>query len=433
MRDRFPLVLVAGVAFLGVLAVWTSRGAARGSFADVLSTWRSEPDGARALYLFAEASGVPVARSKKDLLVLEPDAQLVLLGVDVGEHFLQGLDLDAADAGTDPADALERRRGANAFRAPALGDKERDALLEHVKEGATLVLAPWGARQDALLDALGVTLHRAEPGLGLRSLVPAQPSPWTRGVERAEAHVQAWLELPEAGTPLLVDAQTEEVALARVRWGRGDVLVLGAPELAMNRALGIADNAQLWRALLGEVGQAGPVVFDEYHHGFKSERSLGEFASRYGLQFAALQLVLGVGFWALALRRFGRARQPQEDLRIGATDALFATSRLYREGRHHAHAASCLVREVAQELAGLVGAGARAEAAEVVLALRVHGRTDLAIGLEQLAAKARACASDADVQALAALAATLRQKVHARRAKAPAASNPAAPAPRTPA
>ena len=46
MRDRFPLAMLTGVIFLGVLGVWVSRGAARGSFADVLSTFRAEPDGA---------------------------------------------------------------------------------------------------------------------------------------------------------------------------------------------------------------------------------------------------------------------------------------------------------------------------------------------------------------------------------------------------
>jgi hypothetical protein len=421
MRDRFPLAMLTGVLFLGVLGVWISRGAARGSFADVLSTFRAEPDGARGLYLFAEASTLPVERVKQSFEVIDPGAQLVLLAVDLAEdegrrlHLFDDDDDKKLDQPLEKKDDDQRKRGSNSFRAPEVSASEREKLLGAVRDGATLIYVPWGAHDNPLLRALDVKLHPAEKGLGLRTLVPAQPTPWTRGVERVEANVQAYLELPPLHTAILVDSRLEEPVAAAVTYGQGQVIIIGAPELAMNKALARADNARFWRSLLSTVGQKGKLVFDEYHHGFTGERSLGEFAARYGLQFALLQLLLGVGFWALALRRFGRPRNPAQDVRIGATDALSATSRLYREGKHHAHAGQAIVKGVAQELGALAGTGARAEPREVAQALKARGRTELGAGLDALISHGGHCASDADVNELAQRAAGLRRQVRTRK------------------
>lgn len=420
MRDRFPLAMLTGVLFLGVLGVWISRGAARGSFADVLSTFRAEPDGARGLYLFAEASKIPVERVKQSFAVIEAGAQPVLLAVDLEEDEGRGVHLfddddKKIDQPLEKKDDDERKRGSNAFRSPGISSSEREKLLGAVRDGATLIYVPWGAHDNPLLRALDVKLHPGEKGLGLRTLVPAQPTPWTRGVERVEANVQAYLELPPLHTPILIDSKLEEPVAAAVTYGQGQVIIIGAPELAMNKALARADNARFWRSLLWTVGQKGKLVFDEYHHGFTGERSLGEFAGRYGLQFALLQLLLGVGFWALALRRFGRPRNPAQDVRIGATDALSATSRLYLEGKHHAHAGQAIVKGVAQELGVLAGTGARAEPREVAQALKARGRGELGVGLDDLISHGGHCNSDADVQDLAQRAAGLRRQVRTRK------------------
>lgn len=423
MRDRFPLAMILGIAFLGVLGVWISRGAARGSFADVLSTFRAEPDGARGLYLFAESAGLPVERKKQNLEIIEPGAQPVLLAVDLAEDDREELVFgeepeEKVDQPLEKPEDDQRRRGSNAFRAPPATASEREKLLAHVREGATLIYVPWGARDNPLLRALDVKLHPAEKGLGLRTLVPAQPTPWTRGVERVEANVQAYLELPPLHTPLLLDAKLEEPVAAVVTYGQGQVIVIGAPELAMNKALTRADNARFWKSLLSAVAKKGRLSFDEFHHGFTGERSLGEFAGRYGLQFALLQLLLGVALWALALRRFGRPRTPAEDVRIGSTDALSATSRLYREGRHRAHAAQAIVKGLSQDLGPLAGTGARSEPREVAHALRARGRPELALGLEQLISLSGHCTTDGDVQEVASRAAAVRRQVRTRKSSA---------------
>ena len=168
---------------------------------------------------------------------------------------------------------------------------------------------------------------------------------------------------------------------AVVPYGAGKVLVVGAPELAMNQALARADNAQFWLSALSALGP-GPYEFDEHHHGFTNERSVVDFARRYGLHFAVAQLLLGLCLWAVALKRFGRPRAPPESARVGATDALFAMSRLYREGRHHGFAASLITRGLTQELALHAGLPAHAPATSVAEGLAARGREDLANGLQ---------------------------------------------------
>jgi len=193
--------------------------------------------------------------------------------------------------------------------------------------------------------------------------------------------------------------------------GQGRVLVVGAPELAMNQGLARADNAQFWLSSLRALGP-GPYEFDEFHHGFTNERSVVDFARRYGLQFAVLQLFAGVALWSLALKRFGRPQPPPEAHRVGATDALFAMARLYREGRHHGFAAKLVSRGLTQELATHAGLPAHAPVDAVRDALTQRGRKDLAQGLGDVTSLAEVAGNDSDLQQLTALAARLRQRLH---------------------
>jgi hypothetical protein len=418
VRDRFPILMVGGVLLLAVLGAFILKGARRGAFADRLSTFRSEPDGARALYLLLQEAKLPVTRSQADLTVIEPNRNLVLLGVTFGnETGDDKLAFDGSDAGVAPdekeeQDEDELARGHNAYRSPRVSHDEMEKLLEHVRNGATLVYAPSSFRDNPLLAAIDVLLVKADAKLDVRTLVPAQPSRYTRGVEHVEVKVKAFLDLPPGTVPLLVDEQLGEVVVALVPWGQGRILLLGAPELATNRALGVADNAQLWLSLAATAAEGSTLAFDEFHHGFTGERSMGEFAARYGLHYAFAQLMVGVAFWAMALRRFGRPRAPKEELRLGSTDALFATSRLYREGRHHAHAAASIARQLAAEMAVRAGLSGKSTPSEIGAALEVRGRKDLARALLDVARTAAGTSSENDVREVASKAALARKHLH---------------------
>lgn len=414
MRDRFPLLMVGFLAMIGALGWFLLQGARRGGFADDLSTFKSEPDGARALYLLAAEVGLPVARHQQDLTVIPRERNLVLLSVRSNDATRgRGQAFDGSDGGTELEDEEEfNRRGLNALRSPRLSADETDKILDHLRVGGTVLYVPPDAQRTKLLDELGVTLEPAARTLAVRTLVPAQPSRYVAGVQRVVTKVSAFLELPPGAVVLLEDDTFEKPVAAVVPFGQGRAIVVSAPELAMNKNLAVADNARFWLATLGAMADAEQVAFDEYHHGFTGERSMGEFAARYGLHFAVGQLLLGVMLWALALKRFGRPRAPVEELRVGSTDALFATSRLYREGKHHAHAAQSIVKHVAAELALKAGVSGRSTPDEIGAALELRGRKDLARALLDLNRAAAGTSSEADVERVASLAAVARKTLN---------------------
>jgi hypothetical protein len=406
--------MVGGLLLTGLLGAWLVRGAARGGFADTLSTWRAQPDGARGLFLLAEESGLPVVRRTADMQILQGTGSLVLLAVEVEDAREDDPDQTALaaekDAGLEDEDVP--RHGFNRLHVPELSEGETEKLLEHVRGGKHLIYVPWGSKENRVLDAVGVKLTKADTSLPMRTLVPPLSSPYTLGVERVEAKVQAYLTLPEEGAvPMLVDEPLGLTVAAVVPYGAGKVLVVGAPELAMNQALARADNAQFWLSALGALG-SGPYEFDEHHHGFTNERSVVDFARRYGLHFAVAQLLLGLCLWAVALKRFGRPRAPPESVRVGATDALFAMSRLYQEGRHHAFAAELITRGLTQELALHAGLPAHAPPTAVAEGLTSRGREDLANYLRAMVRNTRVVSDDKSLQVLATRVAALRNLIH---------------------
>lgn len=427
MRDRFPLLLIAGFVLLAVLGSSILRSATRGEFAGPRSTYRSEGEGARAIYLLAEESGLAVGREKRDLEIIDEGTSHVLLGLSAGykvdsdgdaqkKDKVQPKDKAAdkakADGGT-PGDDDELDETSLPFflNRGVLSKSEREKLLEHVKAGHTLVYVPQDADEDALLREVGLTSRDAgklEPKL--RSLVPAQPSPYTLDVERVEAEVTGYLSSDRAAVvPLLKDDHTQGTVAALAPYGAGRVIVIEAPELATNKALLRADNARLWLSLLAAAAGRDRLLFDEYHHGFRDERSIAAFAARYGLHLAVAQLLLGLCLWAASLRRFGRPRAPLAEARVGGVDVLSAAGRLYRAGKHHGHAAQLIADGLCQHLAPLAGAPLHAKAEEVATGLRARGRADLAAGLNEVGQLAQSAASEHDVLKTARTAARVRQ------------------------
>lgn len=436
MRDRFPLLLIAGLLIAGGLGSLLLKGAKRGAFADRLSTYRSSKGGARALYLLLEGAGVPAQRLQQQLSVIDEGVNPVLLNVRFEDMFSDEDDDEneddsdskksnafpspfqkAADGGIDLGNGETEEDLMAALRNPPFRRDESKKLLAHVEAGATVVLAVKDESSSWLLESLALRLTKADDTKTLRTLVPAIPSGYTLGVERCESPVRAWLSLPITAVPLLLDGASEEVAMAMVPYGKGRFIVSTAPELAANQNLPLAHNAQLWVSLATAVAKTGRLGFDEYHHGFSGDRSMGDFLARHGLQFAVAQLLLGLVFWAASLKRFGRVTPPPAAERVGATDALFATSRLYREGNHHAHAAQALLIDVASSLALKAGVSFRTPPVDVVAALLATGQGVWGEKLQKVAIAANTTRTEDDVLTVARLAAELRQQLQHPRKK----------------
>ncbi len=428
MRDRFPLLVVFGLLALGALGTFVMQGARRGDFADLHSTYRSAKDGSRALYLLLAENRISVQRFEQRPDTLTEDINLALLDVSVESDaplpgFLASLFVDAgvvsthsSDAGvagknaTD-AEALAKRNGLNGLMVSQLSESDVEALLDFVKNGKRLLYLPSSAQPNALTEALNLSILEPPKGAGIRTLVPSQPSPLTVDVERLESEVTTFVSAPLPAKTFLVDEQSGSSVGVSLPIGTGEVIVIGAAELASNHALTRADNASFWVSIGRYLSRERPLAFDEFHHGFTGERSVGDFARRYGLQYAALQLLLGLVFWALSLRQFGRPVQVSEEARIGSVDALLATSRLYREGGHHAHAARLIVNGLTADLASHFSLTPHSTPQQLIAAMTAEGKEQWAALLQRIVAALNEPSNDRQLIDIANQSVALRRRI----------------------
>lgn|GEM_PF-757712 len=429
MGERLPLVGLAGALLVGVLTVLVLRSSARGEFAEPSSTYRSEPDGARALFLLAQEAHLPVSRRHVDLETLRGTPELLLLEVEgppVEKGSLRGL--------------LPAESRVSSF--------EVEALLAAVSRGATAVVTV--NRTGPLLSALGLELAPLPAKVtGPRRLVPYSPTAFTRGVASLDVPLAGTLRpatsatpAPDGGTatpktsqvpvnvqdaapgqdlawalPVLVDVQDGDLPVALLlHRGQGRILVLSAPALASNAQLGRGDVARLWLNVLGALQPAdgAKIAFDEFHHGFTGERSVMGYAARYGLPWAIVQGLFALTLWLWAKRRLGGVRPVDEaGLREG-TDALLAMARIYQLGGHRAHAAQALVRATVRALQAHAGRGTQATVEAVCAALTRKGAPETAEALRALdAAAADPALDEPGLLALSQRAARLRATAQA--------------------
>jgi hypothetical protein len=91
------------------------------------------------------------------------------------------------------------------------------------------------------------------------------------------------------------DSGHERTLAASFRVGQGEVIVVGAPEIAENRAIARHDNSVLLTRLLTARGR--PVVFDEFYHGLTIRGNPLWLFTRQGYRTAVLSLLLLLGLW----------------------------------------------------------------------------------------------------------------------------------------
>jgi hypothetical protein len=414
VNDRFPLFALGGLLFFAVLGGLVLQSAKRGNFADDYSTFRSSPSGTRALFLALEQQHQDVHRLQKDFSLVKKGVNLALLGVQfVGDWTPEPRDAGVADLFLND-DAKEKTKKYKTYNTLRVTSEECDTLEKYIEGGGTVFLALDSPHENELLEALKIGIHAPESLLGLRTLAPSLPSLYTAGVERVESRVTGFLELPLDAVALLEDVILDEPVMAMVPHGRGRLIISTMPEAFSNAGILRADNAKLAFAIFGQLSSDAPVDIDEFHHGFTSERSAGEFAMRYGLHFAAAQFTFGLALWALALRRFGRIQTLSELRRTEGLDSLQATARLYSEGQHYAHSASVILKQLLADCARLAGAPAHASTLEVTQRLEARGRGALAAALQTTAQLAHQTSTEKQVIEVATLASTTRHAMHSK-------------------
>lgn len=249
-----------------------------------------------------------------------------------------------------------------------LGQDEIRGVVAWVEGGGTLVLslgggtlAPVaaltnrGAAVAALAEALDV---RAQRQPASERDLRARPALAPAAVERVRFTGGRTLDGPFLDLPTyqpLVSGPYGDLA-GMARRGRGLVVVFADDTALTNRLLRSPDNPQMLVWLLAHAGRPGPILFDERHQGYGSDREavakLAGALSDTGLGLVILQAGLAAAaLLFFAGRRFGSPLPPPRALRRSSTEAAAALGRAY-----HAAGAAALAAET-------LAAGARRRAA----------------------------------------------------------------------
>jgi hypothetical protein len=269
MRLRPALWLAAAVSLMLALGIWgTLREPNNDRTARAATTYSSGPNGAKALYLLLEQSGLTVTRLRR--LAYADD------GPDSVLWILSPVALSTGDAGP-LLDSL--KRSGTVVAPPALA---ADLLVRAGAAGARVEKATCKAASCAIETAWKLKLT-AEPASLQR----------ISGVEPAETYASL------AGQPIV----------ARYAIGEGSVVSIGAFDSLRNDAIGTDDAGPFWLRLAGTLGQLHG--FDELHTGY-GDLNLLTLIWRAPYRWAALDLgfVLAIGVWGFGGRERRAVRDP---------------------------------------------------------------------------------------------------------------------------
>ena len=220
-----------------------------------------------------------------------------------------------------------RQEGILIIAAPVqpLSRKERRSLLQWVKQGNTVILATsyWesfmaGTPFETLVP--GSSTAQVPFGITPERIRATLPCEYTEGVRVVETRWGSRVSEREwspfgldgadgddraAMVPLFkLVHDTNGAVLAVCRLGRGKVFCLADPWVLSNRGLPASDNLRLVMNMLGPPSPARPVMFDEYHHGYRDSGEGTLFSLYTWLAFAQGLLALGV-YIVFSARRFG--------------------------------------------------------------------------------------------------------------------------------
>ncbi|HEX9185605.1 MAG TPA: hypothetical protein VGB87_00940 [Vicinamibacteria bacterium] len=222
-------------------------------------------------------------------------------------------DAEPGDTPPDGPKAKVRKPGPRrASSAPLLSSAEE----AWVRGGGRLVLAvasSHGPLEVRTSRAAGPPRKTFPAFPGVRSLAPPPAPRALHGPLADEAH-----------TVFAIGASR---VLSRLPLGRGEVLLLAAPEVLENGRLAHADHLRLLEAL---APPSRPVAFDEWAHGLGQEGGLPRLLLEWGFGPALLTgaLAFGLVLWR-SRSRLGPPEEDEAEARSEAVDLVSSLAHLY--------------------------------------------------------------------------------------------------------
>ncbi|WP_129631779.1 DUF4350 domain-containing protein [Candidatus Oscillochloris fontis] len=209
---------------------------------------------------------------------------------------------------------------------------ESAAVVAWVEVGGTLILADERHLSGSapLFQAFAARLGSAANSMDTQARI-VQPVAPVSQLQMQNSSVLA--QLPAAAA-VLVEMNGEPVVAGFVH-GKGYVYLSSSTYPFSNVGLAQAGSAELVLHLVGRIGPSGRILFDEYHHGFVREPSLGSLltgsAWGWAMLYAGGVVVL---YLVLSGRRFGRPIALREErTRRSSAEYLESMAGLLRRGR----------------------------------------------------------------------------------------------------
>jgi hypothetical protein len=327
------IILLAILAIFAALALWIiSRIQADYEQLPAYSTFSTEPDGTRALWLLCQEAGLTPSQHFESEYDYPLGTAMVVLhedGLDAGAWLFDPFDVSAVldwveqgnclvvctPAGSMLATALEEELGSSTGGSYTADPRVCGKYVQAGQTGQTTAM--WRVYQP-----------------GQQYELPADaPALWS-GIKQFETAGSSGLSLMEADV-LLATSTPPEPAVLHFTRGQGEVLWLARPEMATNHWLGRAGNAQVMWALLSYASRYGPVYFDENIHGYQRPHKSAVqmiFTTPGGwllLAGLASVLLLLLGRAVLPARIVVRPVPPRRD----STEMVLAQADLFRRAQ----------------------------------------------------------------------------------------------------
>jgi hypothetical protein len=284
-RDR-KLLLGAGIVFVLLIAGAFFFGGDQGNKTDVPSTYSTASGGAKAAYLLLSQSGYKVQRWERPLIDLPKNATVML---------------------ADPLEAPTR--------------EERESLKNFLSDGGRIIATGMFSgtflpENDGVPDIL--------LGMSWKKVSAIAPSAITRAAPQITIAPQARWQSYAAAYALY--GEKDEILVVKYPYGRGEVLWWAAATPLTNAGLKEPGNLEFLLACIGNAD--GPVVWDEYVHGYRED--LGSSVAHSPVKWVILQLVLlGLAVVATFSRRSGPVSAPVNDVRLSPLEFVHTLGGLY--------------------------------------------------------------------------------------------------------
>jgi hypothetical protein len=262
---------------VGLIALWIGASNDEDPYGSSFTSFSAGKYGSKALWLLLEQLDVPVEHFRRPPARLPAAESTTLAIINPTARVITKKEATALkswmEKGNDVTLALGRPRALMPvnedlkYWATQMSAKEFDLSLEFAR------------KYEKEQNEAKKTLANVQ--------IPGAPEPLTLRLDSGTR----WSS-PSKEWKVILEDDFGPIILKR-EYGEGSLTAVSEPELFSNKGIDREQNSRVALALLMPRGKKSPVLFDEFHHGFRLDESMSEFIADSVFAWALLQIALG--------------------------------------------------------------------------------------------------------------------------------------------